>query len=125
MIHYISSTIGLLFLLTIQPSPVWHETDWSKHLAEQKGGIAEFRLPDASRVDILTENVAWEVEWCDKWSESFGQALFYAASTDREPGIILLMRGKSADKHYLRCLTVVNGLRQHMPFRLEFVYTDK
>lgn len=117
----------LCLLLTLQPQEgeVWHETDWSRHLASEMQGVPEYRLPDNSRVDIVTEATAWEVEWSDKWPEAIGQALFYSISTDKEPGVILLLRGKNAEEDYLECLSVVAALRQHMTFRFRTINTEK
>lgn len=87
----------------------WHEVQWSAHLAEQMGGEAEHRLPDGSRVDILTDATAWEVDWCrsGKWSQGCGQALYYGLATNREPGLILLQKDPTAERrHYLRALVV-------------------
>ena len=87
------------------------EVEWSKELSETIfPGEAEYRLPDGTRIDILTEDACWEVEWCShKVYESIGQALYYQASTGKQGGVILLI-GKDAFKQelvwYLRCLTM-------------------
>ena len=86
-----------------------NERQWSAQLAEKVGGETEHQLPDGSRIDILTDDVAWEVEWSDHWEESIGQSSYYAMATDRKAGVWLLLRGKH-DKDYLRCLMVC---RQH------------
>lgn len=96
-----------------RPLPSDRETVWSAYLAQQVDGEAEYRLPDASRIDILTEQIAYEVEWCDKWEQSIGQAVFYSASTHRRPGVWLLKRGPADDEDYLRCLATVCNLREY------------
>tara|TARA_B100000029_G_scaffold450512_1_gene474494 strand:+ start:268 stop:672 length:405 start_codon:yes stop_codon:yes gene_type:complete len=115
-----TTTLLASLALLVQPGPMpgpdrpadrstWSETDWSAHLADQMGGVAEFRTPDGSRVDILTDEVAWEVDWCrsGKWAEGVGQALFYGLATNRQPGLILLQKDPQAErKFYLRALAV-------------------
>jgi hypothetical protein len=120
----ISFAVSFAVLSGEEEKPRLRETEWSKIIAEEKGGVAEFRLPDQSRVDVLTESTAYEVEWVEKWPEAIGQALFYGLSTDRAPGIILLMRGSKAEENYLECLSVVSALRQHFPIRLETIETE-
>lgn len=84
-----------------------NEVSWSKELAGRLGAAAEYRTADGSRVDILTDRCAIEVEWCRKWKESVGQALFYAQQTGRNPAVILLMEDDQLDEaDYLRCLSV-------------------
>ena len=83
------------------------ELHWIKFLSKRLGGEAEYRTPDGSRVDILTDTEAWEVEHPHKWKEAVGQAHFYALATNRKPGIILLLKGERNEKvYYLRCLAV-------------------
>ena len=59
-----------------KPGPTANEPAWSKWLAHEWGGVPEHRTFDGSRVDILTETHAWEVEWIKKWPEAIGQALY-------------------------------------------------
>lgn len=66
------------------------------------GGVAEFVLPDRSRVDILTSTLAIEVDWCKKWPEAIGQAVFYGLVTNLQPAILLLLRNKTTEAEYLR-----------------------
>ena len=114
----LSVSAPLLFMSFFPPGDEnWRETDWSAYLAQQEGGIDEYRLPDGSRVDIydVEDGVAWEVEWDDKWPESIGQALFYSLSLDNQsksvvPGVWLLKRSNS-DEDYLQCLSVIRELR--------------
>lgn len=90
----------------------WRETDYSRWLAAEHNGTPEFRLPDASRIDIVTADVAWEVEWAAKWEQAFGQSAFYAAATGLKPGIWLLKR-KDDDEDYQRCLATIWFYRAH------------
>jgi hypothetical protein len=86
-----------------------HEVDHAKDIAKAIGGEVEHRLPDGSRVDILTDEIAWEVDWCrtGKWAEGCGQAIFYGLATNRKPGLILLMRDPDRERrYYLRALAV-------------------
>lgn len=111
--------IALLLAAPLEDRTAWRETDWSGHLAAEVGGVAEYRLPDGRRVDILTDTTAWEVEWCDKWPESIGQSLGYAIATDRTPGVWLLKRGAADDEKYNQCLGVIAWLRGR-GMRIEF-----
>lgn len=84
------------------------ETAWSAYIAQEWHGEAEHQCPDGSRVDVLTDTTAYEVEWPEKWAQSIGQAVFYRAATNRKGGVVLLM-GRQPKKvelvYYLRCLT--------------------
>jgi len=61
-------------------------------LAPKYGGETEVRLYDGSRVDLLTDSVAYEADWSSKWAEGVGQALHYAELTGKRPGLILLVK---------------------------------
>lgn len=50
----------------------------------------EHRLSSGGRVDCLDSEYAIEVDYADKWAEAIGQSLYYAASTQRKPAVILL-----------------------------------
>lgn len=83
------------------PNRTDSEPVWSKWLAERMDGIAEYVLPDRSRVDILTSTLAIEVDWVKKWPEAIGQAVYYGIMTDKQPAILLLLRGKETEPKYL------------------------
>tara|TARA_R110000824_G_scaffold300225_1_gene488251 strand:- start:8144 stop:8578 length:435 start_codon:yes stop_codon:yes gene_type:complete len=70
----------------------------------------EYILPDGRRVDVLTSRYAYEVDWSTKYCEGLGQSLSYAVATNRNPGLILLMKGAD-DERYNQCLGVITHLR--------------
>jgi len=89
-----------------QPATTAAEPVWSRWLAAKYQGLPEYRTVDGSRVDVLTDEYAIEVEWAKKWPEAIGQALLYGVVTGRRPAVILLLRDKpSEDKYFLRCAT--------------------
>lgn len=68
---------------------------------------SEVRLFDGTRVDMLSFDYAYEVDFAAKWAEAVGQALWYAIVTGRRPAIVLLVRPGGLDDRYLyRCLAV-------------------
>lgn len=88
-----------------------NELYYSKKIAEELGGEAEFRTPDGSRVDILTDTTAYEVEWVYNWESAIGQSIFYGMTTNKDPGVILLLKGDPLERaDYLRCLAVCGKL---------------
>lgn len=102
------------------PLPI-NENDWSDYLTFEEGektldntifmGIREWELPDGRRVDILTTKVAYEVDWVKKWPEGVGQALGYAIATNKDPGLVLLIK-KGEDEYFNAALTVITDLRR-------------
>jgi len=59
----------------------------------------EYKLPDSTRVDILTEDLAIEVDFAKKYYEAIGQACHYAEMTGRKPAILLIVREKYQEKY--------------------------
>ena len=121
-------TAALLGAAVAATSPTDKEVAWSAYLATQVNGEAEHRLPSGARVDVLTDDTAWEVEWTEKWPESVGQSLYYGAATGRDPGIWLLKRGNANDEDWNECLAVVTYLRGKgvpMQFRTTNVETGQ
>lgn len=102
-----------------KPGPADIETAWSTYLAARLGVDPEYRLPDGSRADIVTDTHVYEVEWCNKWEESIGQVMYYHMATDK-PGVVYLLKRPGDDEDYIRCLAVVRYLAAHdVPISLE------
>ncbi len=68
----------------------WHEADYVDYYCEQWNGKTEYILPDRTRVDCLTKTHAIEFDWCEKWAEGIGQALYYAKQTGKKPMVVLI-----------------------------------
>lgn len=88
------------------------ELEWCKHLADQLGcdretGV-EVTLATGTRVDLINDTYAIEVDWADKWAEGCGQALYYSICTGRKPGLLLLLK-TSNDKKYVERAAAVAG----------------
>jgi hypothetical protein len=46
------------------------------------------------------------VEYAHKWAESIGQALYYAQSTGRKPGVLVIVRDNKDERFVKRLRTV-------------------
>jgi len=77
------------------------EREACERLAPKYEALTEWMLPDRSRVDLLSEKIAWEVDWAPKWAEGIGQAIYYAAWTERAGGLILLVKDPEREKVYV------------------------
>ena len=75
------------------------EKDYSDYIQQLIGGEREYKV-HSGRVDLLTEEYAFEIEWAGKWKESIGQSLWYALQTNRKPGIILIRRSSNEYKYF-------------------------
>ena len=83
------------------------EVEECKRLAPKYGAETEVVQWDSSRVDLLNDEYAVEVDWAPKWAEAVGQSLYYSILTEKKPAIILLIKDKKAEmKHIYRCQTV-------------------
>lgn len=82
------------------------EVWWCERLAQKYGAEVEVRLPDESRVDLLTPEYAIEVDWANKWAEGIGQALYYGLVTERKPAVLLLTRDRDDKLYVVRCQVV-------------------
>ena len=88
------------------------ELEWCRLLAAEMGcdqatGI-EQRIATGTRVDLMNDQWAIEVDWASKWAEGCGQALYYGICTGRQPGLLLLLR-EPADRRYVDRAAVVAG----------------
>ncbi len=88
------------------PDKPWHEADYVDHHCK---GEIEYRLPDRTRVDCLTETHAIEYDWGKKWAESLGQALFYSAMTGKKAGIVLIVNPRTKDRYLKRLSTAIDA----------------
>ena len=83
---------------------MWRYIDSSEHSKLLIG--KERRLWDNTRVDILTDEWAVEVDWAHKWPEAVGQSLWYSCVSGKKPGICLLVNMTDDFKHIYRCNVV-------------------
>lgn len=63
-------------------------------------GVKEYVLEDRARVDCLLPTFAIEYDFGHKWAECAGQAQYYARSTNRLAGCVLI----NAKERYLKRL---------------------
>lgn len=74
-------------------------------------GQIEYRLPDKTRVDCLTEEYAIEFDYGNKWAEGIGQSLYYAKMTGKKPAIALILRSQKDLKYIDRIKTVDKNIK--------------
>lgn len=84
------------------------ERDYQNKWCKEKGGIAEYRLPDRTRVDCLTECMAVEFDFAHKWADGFGQAIWYGMATNRR-GALALIVGPNDSHHVERVKKMVEA----------------
>jgi hypothetical protein len=75
------------------------ETYWQDIIQKEIGGIKEYRLDDGTRVDLLFEDKACEIDWANKWAEGIGQSIYYGLKTERPPLVILLAKKDGWEKY--------------------------
>lgn len=76
-------------------------------LAPKYEAEVEVLLWDSTRVDLLSDTYAIEVDWSYKWAECIGQALYYAEVTGRKPACLLLVKDMGQESRFVyRCQTV-------------------
>ena len=119
MKNYLASLLCLVLISanhTDVPNSGSNEAQWAEFVAGVlnvgEEGV-EYILPDGRRIDIYdkSNNISYEVDWCQKWEEGIGQSLGYAIATNSEPGLILLFKN-GEDEYYNTALGVVNQLRE-------------
>jgi len=91
------------------------ERQEAERLAPKYKAKVEVRLEDDSRVDLLNDTYAIEVDWADKWAESIGQSVHYGLLTDRKPAVLLLVRDPS---HEWKSLVRAARVCGHLGIRL-------
>ena len=104
-------------LLLCLPSLGYAETEVEicRRLAPKYKAVTEYRLPDAARVDLLTDTEAIEVDYAKKWAEAVGQSLYYGLATGKKPAIILLTRDTPRDRMAVfRCKAVCEKYAIHL-----------
>jgi hypothetical protein len=112
----LSLLIGSVFVHALE-----NEDYYNRQFCKEESGQAEYRLPDLSRIDCLTDTHAFEADWADglKVYESIGQSLYYAAETGKQPGILLLIRKNDSDKHIRKVRRVIE--RWKLPIKLVII----
>jgi hypothetical protein len=102
----ITSILILLFLTFnviegFSQSNDWNENEHADFIQALIGGEREHSV-ESGRIDLLTDEYAFEIEWANKWKDAIGQAIWYGLQTNKKPGIILLLKSKENYKYYIQ-----------------------
>lgn len=84
----------------------WSEKDYSDYIQSLIGGEREFHVK-GGRIDLLTNEFAFEIEWANNWKESIGQSMWYALNSNKKPAIILLLKKKEDYKFFIQLNTAL------------------
>jgi len=101
----------LLIMLVLFSVSMFSQTKESEKyyqlaFADIVDGKTEVVLSDRTRVDVLTETHAIEVDFAAKWAESIGQALHYEGMTGKKAGVLLVIKGYEEERFVERLMGV-------------------
>lgn len=94
----------LIFVPAVQAKRLHPEAEYQAVWCGKHNGVTEYRLSDKTRVDCLTETLAVEVDFANKWHECIGQALYYGRMTGKQAACVLIMEDSERDAAYLKRL---------------------
>lgn len=95
--------------LAVPQVAVAGEADYQLPWCEAAGGVAEYVLPDHTRVDCLTATHAVEFDFAPKWAEAIGQALYYASQTQRKAAVVLILQERKEERFVRRLEDAVHS----------------
>ena len=90
--------IILILISIICSGQKQREKYYQDRFAEIIHGEKEVVLDDKTRVDIVTDSFAIEVDFAHKWAESIGQSIHYARKLNKKAGILLIIDGMKDDR---------------------------
>lgn len=96
--------LALIFVPAAQAKRLHTEAEYQAVWCGKHNGLLEYRLPDKTRVDCLTDTLAVEVDFATKWAECIGQALYYGKMTGKQPACVLIIENTERDAKYLQRL---------------------
>lgn len=91
-------------MLPVEAKRLHPEVEYQTYWCNKNNGIMEYKLSDKTRVDCLTDTLAVEVDFANKWAECIGQAIYYGKMTNRQPACLLIMENGEKDLKYLKRL---------------------
>lgn len=74
------------------------ESYYQARFTEILHGQKEVVLDDRTRVDIVTDTFAIEVDFAYNWAESIGQSYHYGKKLNKKAGILLIVNGMLEDR---------------------------
>ena len=108
-------------LIPAEAKRLYPEAEYQKFWCDKNNGIIEFRLNDKSRVDCLTDSLAVEVDFANKWSECIGQALYYGFMTGKRPKVVLILENPKMQIIYYNRISKLSEIYN---FDVEYVTND-
>ena len=82
------------------------EEFYKMEIQKMIGGELEYIVKNG-RIDLLTDEVAYEVTWAKDWKDAIGRSLWYGMQTHRNAGIILIFEKKSDSKYKRQLETTI------------------
>jgi hypothetical protein len=101
-----------------EPLNLHTERDYQEHVNKIYQGKLEHRLKDNTRVDILTDDLAIEIDFAHKWYEAVGQSCHYATLSGKRPAILLIVRNNSEEKYVKAAANVCRNVRVDLDGKL-------
>jgi len=98
------------------------EEFYKLEIQKKIGGKLEHSVKNG-RVDLQTDEVAYEVTWAKDWKESIGKSLWYGMQTHRDAGIILIFDQASDKKYMTQLRTTIEYMNGNKPIRV-LVFPD-
>lgn len=91
----------LIVILPVEAKRIYAERVYQTQWCNAHNGTMEYRLNDRARVDCVTDTLAVEFDFANKWAECVGQALYYGRQTKKQPTCVLIMENGEKDLKYL------------------------
>ena len=137
-LNFFSIEILCFLLATLTGSTVnsqisnYSEKEISDYIQSLIGGEREVTVK-SGRIDLVHNDVAFEIDWANKWKESIGQALWYAQQSNKKPGIILILKKDSDYKYFIQLNSSLTYANLNEEFKVylfpndfeKFMYKDK
>lgn len=101
MKKFIILILLLIAILPVEAKRIYAEKVYQTQWCNQHNGEMEYRLSDKARVDCVTNTLAVEFDFANKWAECVGQALYYGRQTKKQPACVLIMENGEKDTKYL------------------------
>lgn len=112
----------LVSLPAIATQRIYSEKTYQTQWCKAHNGTMEYKLSDNTRVDCLTDTLAVEFDFANKWAECIGQSQYYSLKTNKQAACVLIMERGEKDLKYLNRLCKVANKKGIRTFTMKPEY---